>query len=297
MPPAQSSIIVASDIAFVFLCIIGAYLLWRWQFNPAARASRIPRVPVIAAPWIYFAGMVLFVFFAWLLTGNMFSLICHWSFPEFSLSTGYAQILRNGVANIGGIAGALYARRFLLILETMPHIAVKKIGLIKPPPPISVPAALAVGAGVFVIVRTLLAPVAIAWDWLLNLLKVPVQNQDLVTMLRNETSAQRIAMITVLAVVIAPIFEEIIFRGAIFGYCRARLPRWLAVIFPSLLFAAVHMDDASNMPNMRSFLPLFILAAILSIAYERTGRIAVPIVAHALFNLSTIIMILLGVVN
>jgi membrane protease YdiL (CAAX protease family) len=34
---------------------------------------------------------------------------------------------------------------------------------------------------------------------------------------------------------------------------------------------------------------------IFSLAYERTGRIAVPIIAHGLFNLNTIILILAGV--
>lgn len=257
----------------------------------------MPKLPYIAIPWIYFVAMSLFVLVAWFLSGLTFVQICRWLYPDFPITSEYAQFLCQGVSSIVAIAAALYAKRFLGVMETMPHIAIKKIGLLKPPPPISLPAAFAVGAGVFIIVRTILIPVSLGWDWLLDILRVPVADQDLVQLFRNETSAQRLALLVFIAAVIAPVFEEIIFRGALFGYCRARMPRWLAIVLPSLIFAAVHMDKASGLPNMRSVLPLFLLAVIFSIAYERTGRIIVPIVAHGLFNLSTIVLILLGVQN
>jgi len=38
-----------------------------------------------------------------------------------------------------------------------------------------------------------------------------------------------------------------------------------------------------------------LLAIVLSFAYERTGRIAVPIIAHALFNLNTMLLLWAGV--
>lgn len=38
------------------------------------------------------------------------------------------------------------------------------------------------------------------------------------------------------------------------------------------------------------------LAVIFSLAYERTGHIGTPIVAHALFNLNTVLLILSGIV-
>ena len=38
-----------------------------------------------------------------------------------------------------------------------------------------------------------------------------------------------------------------------------------------------------------------VLGIIFSLAYERTGRITVPIIAHGLFNLNTIVLILSGI--
>lgn len=44
----------------------------------------------------------------------------------------------------------------------------------------------------------------------------------------------------VMLVFIAPIAEEILFRGYLFGKLRAHVPVWLAILLTSLLFAAVH---------------------------------------------------------
>ena len=57
---------------------------------------------------------------------------------------------------------------------------------------------------------------------------------------------------------------------------------------PALLFGALHA-------NLSSFVPLVALGLIFSLAYERTGRIGTTIVAHGLFNLNTIVLILCGV--
>jgi hypothetical protein len=54
------------------------------------------------------------------------------------------------------------------------------------------------------------------------------------------------------------------------------------------LFAALH-------GNWVSSLPLFVLGLVFAAAYERTGRIAVPMLAHALFNLNTLLLVLCGV--
>jgi membrane protease YdiL (CAAX protease family) len=47
--------------------------------------------------------------------------------------------------------------------------------------------------------------------------------------------------------------------------------------------------------NLVAFGPLFALGLVFAIAYERTGRIAVPIIAHGLFNLNTVVLLLAGI--
>ena len=90
----------------------------------------------------------------------------------------------------------------------------------------------------------------------------------------------------VLATVVAPATEELIFRAGIFRYARTRLPRWAALLLPACLFAALHN-------HLASFAPLVVLGLVFSLAYERTGRIGTAIVAHALFNLYSVIRIFL----
>jgi membrane protease YdiL (CAAX protease family) len=55
-----------------------------------------------------------------------------------------------------------------------------------------------------------------------------------------------------------------------------------------MIFALLH-------GSATAFLPLFALGVFFALAYERTGRIAVPMIAHALFNLHTILLVMAGV--
>jgi membrane protease YdiL (CAAX protease family) len=96
-----------------------------------------------------------------------------------------------------------------------------------------------------------------------------------------------------LAVVIAPLNEELVFRAGIFRYLRTRIPRWAALLLPALTFAALHVNW-QNLQGLSSLAPLVVLAIVLAIAYERTGNIGTSIVAHACFNLNTIVVILSG---
>jgi membrane protease YdiL (CAAX protease family) len=102
------------------------------------------------------------------------------------------------------------------------------------------------------------------------------------------------ALIVVTAVVLAPIFEEILFRGLIqtlIGQGRTGIQTpenrpsvgraWLAIFLSALLFASVH--EPWTMP------PIFVLALCLGYAYERTGNLWTSITMHALFNLVSVV--------
>ena len=126
------------------------------------------------------------------------------------------------------------------------------------------------------------------WQFLLQLCGIPAEKQDLIAMFADAKSPGLLAFMILLAIVIAPITEELLFRAGIFRYVRTRLPRWAALLIPSVLFGALHA-------NLASFAPLVALGVVFSLAYARTGRIATTIVAHGLFNLNTIVLIFSGV--
>ena len=80
-----------------------------------------------------------------------------------------------------------------------------------------------------------------------------------------------------LAVGLAPLFEEILFRGIGLPLIAQKWGVATAVVVVSLLFAAIHF----HVPSM---MPLFVIAAAFSLAYIHSGSIVVPIVMHGLFN-------------
>jgi membrane protease YdiL (CAAX protease family) len=79
------------------------------------------------------------------------------------------------------------------------------------------------------------------------------------------------------AVLLAPVTEEMLFRGVLYPAIKqAGYPR-LALWSTSLLFAAVHL-------NAVTFVPLATLALVLTGLYEWTDNLLAPITAHVLFN-------------
>lgn len=79
------------------------------------------------------------------------------------------------------------------------------------------------------------------------------------------------------AVVLAPVAEEFIFRGMLYPFVKQLGYPRLALVGVSLAFALIH-DDAAT------FVPLFVLALILTWLYERTDSLLAPIAAHGFFN-------------
>src|ERR1039458_4595734 len=79
------------------------------------------------------------------------------------------------------------------------------------------------------------------------------------------------------AVLLVPVAEETLFRGILYPAIKqAGHPR-LALWGTAVLFAAIHM-------NLATFLPLAVLALVLTVLYERTNNLLAPITAHMLFN-------------
>jgi membrane protease YdiL (CAAX protease family) len=93
-------------------------------------------------------------------------------------------------------------------------------------------------------------------------------------------------LLVVLAVVIAPVMEEMLFRGLFQTTIRSYTGRpWLAIGLTSILFALIH-EDPSHWPS------LFALALGLGYAYEKSGSLLRSIFMHALFNSISIVAVL-----
>jgi len=92
-----------------------------------------------------------------------------------------------------------------------------------------------------------------------------------------------VALVWISAVVLAPLAEELFYRGLIQSMLRRYgLKPWPAIAITSLVFAASHAGQVQDM------LALLILAVALGYNYERTGRLIAPVLLHAIFNAVTI---------
>jgi membrane protease YdiL (CAAX protease family) len=107
-------------------------------------------------------------------------------------------------------------------------------------------------------------------------------SQPIVQLFEGITDPTKKIPIIVLAVVIAPLAEEFVFRGFLYGVTKRFAGSLPALAFTGLAFALVHL-------HLPSLLPLFLLACVLTFAYELTGSLLVPMAMHSLFNAITLV--------
>jgi membrane protease YdiL (CAAX protease family) len=141
-------------------------------------------------------------------------------------------------------------------------------------------AVLLAGGMVLVVLPLIVLVSAIAYE----LLGKHAQQQDIVKVYQHATKTGKgdlVWPITIAAICIAPVTEELLFRGYIYPVFKRLLGPLPAALGVSVLFAAIH-DNALGFPG------LTLLALALTLLYERTGSILVPIFMHAWFNSVTL---------
>lgn len=89
-----------------------------------------------------------------------------------------------------------------------------------------------------------------------------------------------LGLAVVAAVVLAPLLEEVVFRGVLFQALGRRLGVLPAALLSGVLFAVVHLEVSA--PAYQ--LALALLGTWFAYAFHRTRSLVVPIVAHATFN-------------
>jgi membrane protease YdiL (CAAX protease family) len=104
----------------------------------------------------------------------------------------------------------------------------------------------------------------------------PVEQEAVQTLRIAASWVDRLALGAV-TILLAPVAEEMLFRGILYPWIKqAGFPR-LALWGTSIIFAAIHQ-------NLVAFLPLLLLALLLAALYEKTNNLLAPITAHASFN-------------
>lgn len=266
MPPSATN---AVFIVECLLLLVGLSLLWRLGLSPLARQApaRLPAWEISLSDFFLFLWLIILGGLA-----AQFGLnICQKFRP---LDRTHLVIIGTGAFQVGLLLGMLvYRVAFTRPATRLPFVFSGAIGS---------------GIATFLITLPVITAVSLVWQALLGLAHIKVENQEAIDLLRfTDSDALRFLLLTV-AIIVAPVTEELIFRAGIFRYARTRLPRWAALLLPAVLFATLHL-------NLGSFAPLIALAVVFSLAYERTGLIGTTMVAHALFNLNASVLVLVGV--
>jgi membrane protease YdiL (CAAX protease family) len=115
-----------------------------------------------------------------------------------------------------------------------------------------------------------------------NLLRSIFPMPEFIAELVSDLSRGGIASLIAL-VVIAPITEELLFRGLILRGFLARYRTSTAILVSSILFALVHV-------NPYQFCTAFLMGVFLAWLFLRTRSLWPCIIAHALFNLHPIVL-------
>lgn len=102
--------------------------------------------------------------------------------------------------------------------------------------------------------------------------------QPIVVFLRDHPAWGGRLLGLAIAAIAAPITEELLFRGCLYGFLRQSTGRAAAIILSSLVFALIHA-------HLATIPALVVLAAGLALLYEATGTLWAPVVAHSLFNI------------
>lgn len=87
--------------------------------------------------------------------------------------------------------------------------------------------------------------------------------------------------------VIAPLVEEIVFRGMVFGWLRGRAPVAWAVLISAALFSLEHIGFL----EVTLFLPIFTAGVLLAVLYQHARSIWPTVLVHGIFNFVGVVVL------
>lgn len=105
--------------------------------------------------------------------------------------------------------------------------------------------------------------------------------QESVKLLQTTEDPAVLGLMALAAVLVAPLCEEVLFRGYLYPVAKKFTGAWLAACSSALFFAAAH-------GSLSALLPLFLFGLLLVWIYERTGSLWAPIAVHFCFNGATV---------
>ena len=135
----------------------------------------------------------------------------------------------------------------------------------------------------FINIGLIIASVGIVSSFVLNLFKMSGLEE-----VNNMFNSNGFVMAFVVTVLMAPVVEEIIFRGLIFNRMNSKWNTWIAIIISSFLFGLAH----GNLPQM---INAFVIGFAFAYFYNKYHTLWPCIVGHVFNNFISNILILKNV--
>ena len=133
----------------------------------------------------------------------------------------------------------------------------------------------------------MVTPLVMLTGWLLvRLVGDPGGSNPLLELVLGSHDPIALGLLALTAVVLAPLFEETIFRGALLPVLAARLGPLVGVLVSGLLFAMAHI-------SVGELAPLTVLGVGLGLVRLRSGRLWPSVLMHGLWNAVTFLNLLL----
>lgn len=105
------------------------------------------------------------------------------------------------------------------------------------------------------------------------------EQQDIARELGLDAGVLTASASVILIAIVAPISEELFFRGMFFGGLRGRMSFLPAALISAAVFGSLHLPTGSS-----TVLPLILFGFVLAWVYERSGSLWPAIILHVINN-------------
>lgn len=120
---------------------------------------------------------------------------------------------------------------------------------------------------------------------MLSFMEQPKSHQ-FITMIQSGTlSAQLLVLLLLIATIVAPVVEELLYRVVVLGGLKNRRSSWVAIAVSSVLFSFAH-----GFPDSISLLPL---AFVLGYTYTQRRSYRTVMLVHLIFNSFNMVLLLI----
>ena len=264
MTPAEFQILET-----VFLIVVASLLLlalpgYAW-LRLSTQKNHMDQGDDTSPPVIQPFDLIIVGFYILVFTGSLKSAESKIeNFEELQMTAGLVLVSSIALLSIGGIIPLiLFWRTNLIEFFGLRWLRWKSIFWIMP-------------AFVFAMMIILAIFAACGWQtWVQD--SLGAKPQEAVTLVKGASDLGLLVAMAVSAIIIAPIAEELIFRGYLYPVVKRFTDRWFASIFSGVLFGVIHF-------NVMGLPMLALMGIILAVIYERSGSLWVPIGCHAAFN-------------